>query len=113
MALSSSVGTFDLWLCTGPDHGHAWLVVSVGVWTEPQLFDEEPAARIGHFGFTPHHPLLFLPRPPGPVTFTARVTSGAFPARARRVRRMPMRSAPPTSGPRTIPQPWPHESNAT
>ena len=54
-------------------------MVSGGLGTEPQLFDEEPAARLGHFDFTPHHPLLFLPRPPGPATFTARVTGGAFP----------------------------------
>ncbi|MFF8610729.1 hypothetical protein ACF06X_33015 [Streptomyces sp. NPDC015346] len=73
------VGTFDLWLCNDPDGPQTWLVVSVGLWTEPQLFDEEPAARLGHFDFTPHHPLLFLPRPPGPATFTARVTGGAFP----------------------------------
>jgi len=64
-------GTFDLWLCNDPDSPHAWLVVSVGLWTELQLFDEEPAARIGHFDFTPH-PLLFLPRPPAPAAFTAR-----------------------------------------
>ncbi|MFF3343671.1 hypothetical protein [Streptomyces flavidovirens] len=73
------VGTFDLWLCNDPDRPHTWLVVSVGLWTEPQLFNEEPAARVGHFDFTPHHPLLFLPRSPGPATFTARVTGGAFP----------------------------------
>ncbi|MEU9984846.1 hypothetical protein [Streptomyces sp. NPDC050856] len=73
------VGTFDLWLCNDPDRPHTWLVVSVGLWTEPQLFDDVPAARVGHFGFTPHHPLLFLPRPLGPATFTARVTGGAFP----------------------------------
>ncbi|WP_146075787.1 hypothetical protein [Streptomyces sp. Ru62] len=73
------VGTFDLWLCNDPDRPHAWLVVSVGLWTEPQLSGEEPAARLGHFDFTPHQPLLFLPRPPGPATFTARVTGGAFP----------------------------------
>jgi hypothetical protein len=72
-------GTFDLWLCNDPDRSHAWLVVSVGLWTEPRFLDEEPAARLGHFGFTPHHPLLFLPRPQGPATFTARVTGGAFP----------------------------------
>ncbi|MGI5262529.1 hypothetical protein [Streptomyces angustmyceticus] len=72
-------GTFDLWLCNDPDRPHTWLVVTVGLWTEPQLFVEEPAAGLGHFGFTPHHPLLFLPRPPGPATFTARVTSGSFP----------------------------------
>ncbi|MET8771415.1 hypothetical protein [Streptomyces sp. NPDC004658] len=75
------VGTFDLWLCNHPDVPHAWLVVSVGLWTEPQLFGEEPAARLGHFDFTPHQPLLFLPRPPGPATFTARVTGGAFPGK--------------------------------
>lgn len=75
------VGTFDLWLCDDPSAPHTWLVITVGLWTEPQLFDEEPAARLGHFGFTPHHPLLFLPRPPGPVTFTARAESGAFPSR--------------------------------
>ena len=56
-------------------------MVTVGLWTEPQLFDEEPAARLGHFDFTPHHPLLFLPRPPGPATFTARITSGSFPGK--------------------------------
>ncbi|MFD5099828.1 hypothetical protein [Streptomyces albidochromogenes] len=49
------VGTFDLWLCNDPDRP--------GPWTEP-LFNEEPAARFGHFDFIPHHPLLFLPRPP-------------------------------------------------
>ncbi|MFJ4478782.1 hypothetical protein [Streptomyces xanthochromogenes] len=73
------VGTFDLWLCTDPDRPHAWLVVTVGLWPEPQLFDEDPAASLGHFGFTPHHPLLFLPRPHGPTTFTARAESGPFP----------------------------------
>ncbi|GGX41292.1 hypothetical protein GCM10010353_65770 [Streptomyces chryseus] len=73
------VGTFDLWLCDDPDRPHTWFVITVGLWTEPQLFDEEPAASLGHFDFTPHHPLLFLPRPPGPATFTARVTGGAFP----------------------------------
>lgn len=73
------VGTFDLWLCNDPLRPHTWLVVTVGLWAELQLFDEEPAARLGHFGFTPHHPLLFLPRPPGPATFTARITSGSFP----------------------------------
>ncbi|MFI6729290.1 hypothetical protein [Streptomyces atratus] len=56
-------------------------MATVGLWTEPQLFDEEPAAGLGHFDFTPHHPLLFLPRPPAPATFTARVTSGSFPSR--------------------------------
>nr|WP_073491792.1 hypothetical protein [Streptomyces phaeoluteigriseus] len=76
------VGTFDLWLCNDPDRPHTWLVVTVGLWTEPQLFDEEPVARLGHFDFTPHHPLLFLPRPPGPVTFTARVPSGPLPGRS-------------------------------
>lgn len=76
------VGTFDLWLCNDPDRPHTWLVVTVGLWTEPQLFDEEPAARLGHFDFTPHHPLLFLPRPPGPVTFTARAESGPFPGKS-------------------------------
>ncbi|MEV6478015.1 hypothetical protein [Streptomyces sp. NPDC051657] len=76
------VGTFDLWLCNDPDRPHTWLVVTVGLWTEPQLLDEEPAARLGHFDFTPHHPLLFLPRPPGPVTFTARAESGSFPGRS-------------------------------
>ncbi|MER5312758.1 hypothetical protein ABT034_33860 [Streptomyces sp. NPDC002773] len=55
------VGTFDLWLCNDPDRPHTWLVVTVGLWTEPQFFDEEPAARLGNFDFTPHHPLLFLP----------------------------------------------------
>ncbi|UFQ99950.1 hypothetical protein KBP30_01420 [Streptomyces sp. Go40/10] len=73
------VGTFDLWLCDDPDRPNTWLVVSVGLWIEPQLFDPEPVARCGHFDFTPHHPLLFLPRPLGPATFTARVTGGAFP----------------------------------
>jgi len=79
------VGTFDLWLCEDRDSPppHTWTVASVGLWTEPQLFDEEPAATIGHFGFTPHHPLLFLPRPPGPSTFTARVESGAFPMKGK------------------------------
>ncbi|MCX4791633.1 hypothetical protein OG369_37760 [Streptomyces sp. NBC_01221] len=76
------VGTFDLWLCNDPDRPHTWLVVTIGLWTEPQLFDEEPAARLGHFGFTPHHPLLFLPRPPAPSTFTARVESGVFPGKS-------------------------------
>ncbi|MFB7411418.1 hypothetical protein ACFCZ2_29990 [Streptomyces sp. NPDC056202] len=76
------VGTFDLWLCNDPDRSHTWLVVTVGLWTEPQLFDEEPAASLGHFGFTPHDPLLFLPRPPAPVTFTARITSGSFPGQS-------------------------------
>ncbi|WP_328681832.1 hypothetical protein OG905_38450 [Streptomyces sp. NBC_00322] len=71
------VGTFDLWLCNDPDSPHIWLVVCVGLWTEPQLFEEERAADLGHFGFTPHHPLLFLPRPPAPATFTARATSGS------------------------------------
>ncbi|MEV6250627.1 hypothetical protein AB0M38_31270 [Streptomyces sp. NPDC051742] len=75
-------GTFDLRLCNDPDRPHTWLVVTVGLWTEPQLFDEEPAARLGHFDFTPHHPLLFLPRPPGPVTFTARAESGPFPSQS-------------------------------
>uniref|UniRef100_UPI0013E2AE11 hypothetical protein n=1 Tax=Actinacidiphila soli TaxID=2487275 RepID=UPI0013E2AE11 len=75
-------GTFDLWLCKDPDTPHAWIVVTVGLWTEPQLLDEEPTARLGHFGFTPHHPLLFLPRPPAPTTFTARVTSGSFPRKS-------------------------------
>ena len=64
-----------------PDRPNTWLVVSVGLWTEPQFLDQEPAARLGHFDFTPHQPLLFLPRPPGPVTFTARVTGGAFPSK--------------------------------
>ena len=73
------VGTVDLWLCNDPDHPHTWIVVTVGLWTEPQLFDEAPAARLGHFDFTPHHPLLFLPRPSAPATFTARITSGSFP----------------------------------
>lgn len=72
-------GTFDLWLCDDPDRPHTWLVVSIGLWTEPQFLDQEPAARLGHFDFTPHQPLLFLPRPPGPATLTARVTGGAFP----------------------------------
>ena len=36
------VGTFDLWLCNDPDHPHTWIVVTVGLWTEPQLFDEAP-----------------------------------------------------------------------
>ncbi|MFF7581195.1 hypothetical protein ACFZBE_40700 [Streptomyces sp. NPDC008061] len=36
------VGTFDLWLCNDPDHAHTWIVVTVGLWTEPQLFDEAP-----------------------------------------------------------------------
>ncbi|MEU6603379.1 hypothetical protein [Streptomyces flaveolus] len=57
------VGTFDLWLCDDPDRPDTWLVVSVGLWTGPQLFEEEPAARLGHFDFTPHQPLLFLPGP--------------------------------------------------
>ncbi|WP_413751778.1 hypothetical protein NRF20_00865 [Streptomyces sp. R-74717] len=56
-------------------------MATVGLWTEPQLFDEEPAAGLGHFDFTPHHPLLFLPRPSAPATFTARVTSGSVPSR--------------------------------
>ncbi|MGW3661324.1 hypothetical protein ACWD6R_39405 [Streptomyces sp. NPDC005151] len=73
------VGTFDLWLCNDPDRPHTWIVVTVGLWTEPQLFDEEAAAGLGHFDFTPHHPLLFLPRPPAPTTFTARAESGSFP----------------------------------
>lgn len=76
------VGTFDLWLCNDPDRPHSWLVVTVGLWTEPQLFDEEPAAALGHFGFTSHHPLLLLPRPSGPATFTARVQSGSFPGKS-------------------------------
>ncbi|MFI5634724.1 hypothetical protein ACIA8E_36320 [Streptomyces sp. NPDC051664] len=76
------VGTFDLWLCNDPDHPHTWIVVTVGLWTEPQLFDEAPAARLGHFDFTPHHPLLFLPRPPAPATFTARAESGSFPGKS-------------------------------
>ncbi|WP_138894524.1 hypothetical protein [Streptomyces chryseus] len=75
-------GTFDLWLCDDPDRPHTWLVVTVGLWTEPQFLDQEPAARLGHFDFTPHHPLLFLPRPPAPATFTARVTSGSFPSKS-------------------------------
>ncbi|WP_327687309.1 hypothetical protein [Streptomyces sp. NBC_00467] len=75
------VGSFDLWLCDDPVQPSSWLVATVGLWTEPQLFDEEPAARHGHFGFTPHQPLLFLPRPQGPSTFTARIQSGAFPGR--------------------------------
>ncbi|PJN14659.1 hypothetical protein CG724_33845 [Streptomyces sp. CB02120-2] len=74
-------GTFDLWLCTDPDRSGTWLVVTVGLWTEPQFLEQEPAAHLGHFDFTPHHPLLLLPRPPGPATFTARVTSGAFPSK--------------------------------
>ncbi len=53
-------------------------MVSVGLWTERQLFDEEPAARLGHSGFTPHQPLLFLPRPSGPATYTARAQTGPF-----------------------------------
>ncbi|MFF4854657.1 hypothetical protein ACFY2N_07135 [Streptomyces rubiginosohelvolus] len=73
------VGTFDLWLCDDPDRPHTWLAVTVGFLTEPLLFDEEPAARPGHFGFTSHHPLLFLPRPPGLVTFTARAESCLLP----------------------------------
>ncbi|MFJ6797051.1 hypothetical protein [Streptomyces sp. NPDC091268] len=73
------VGAFDLSLCHDPDRPHTWLVVSVGLWTEPQFLDREPAARLGNFDFTPHQPLLFLPRPPEPATFTARVTGGAFP----------------------------------
>ncbi|MFE3205703.1 hypothetical protein [Embleya sp. NPDC059237] len=79
------VGTFHLWLCEDRDSPppHSWTVASVGLWTEPQLFDEEPAATIGHFGFTPHHPLLFLPRPPAPSTFTARVETGAFPMKGK------------------------------
>ncbi len=44
----------------------------------PRRKEPEPAARLGHFDFTPYHPLLFLPRPPGPVTFTARAESGPF-----------------------------------
>ncbi|MEU5241635.1 hypothetical protein ACH4UR_35585 [Streptomyces lydicus] len=77
-----SVGTFDLWLCNDPDSPHTWLVVTVGLWTESQLFDEEHVARLDHFDFNRHHPLLFLPRPPGPVTFTARAVSGAFPSKS-------------------------------
>ncbi|MFJ2153984.1 hypothetical protein ACIOHB_35155 [Streptomyces microflavus] len=76
------VGTFDLWLCNDPDRPHTWLVVTVGLWTEVQLFDEEHAAGLGHFGFTPRHPLLFLPRPPTPTTFTARAESGSFPGKS-------------------------------
>ncbi|THA36068.1 hypothetical protein E6R18_01540 [Streptomyces sp. A1277] len=72
------VGTFDLWLCNDPNRLNTWLVVTVGLWTEPHFSDEEPAHRMGSFGFTPHHPLLLLPRPPGPVTFTARAESGPF-----------------------------------
>lgn len=69
------------WLCNDPEVPDTWLVVSVGLWAEPQLFVEERAADLGHFGFTPHHPLLFLPRPPAPVAVTARVTSGSFPSK--------------------------------
>jgi hypothetical protein len=76
------VGTFDLWLCNDRDRPHTWLAVTVGLWTESQLFDEEAAARLGHFDFTPHHPLLFLPRPPAPATFTARAESGSFPGKS-------------------------------
>ncbi|WP_406500194.1 hypothetical protein OG936_37560 [Streptomyces sp. NBC_00846] len=61
------VGTFDLWLCNDPDRPHTWLVVTVGLWTEPQLFDEEPAARLGHFGFTPAPPTAVPAPPDGPV----------------------------------------------
>lgn len=77
------VGTFDLLLCRDRDSlpPHSWLVVSVGLWTEPQLDNEEPAAALGHFGFTPHSPLLFLPRPSAPSTFTARAETGAFPGK--------------------------------
>ncbi|MGW3660472.1 hypothetical protein ACWD6R_34640 [Streptomyces sp. NPDC005151] len=62
-----------------PDRPQTWIVVTAGLWTESQLFDEESAARLGHADFTPHRPLLFLPRPPGPATFTARAESGSFP----------------------------------
>jgi hypothetical protein len=72
-------GTFDLWLCKDPDTPR-WIVVTVGLWTEPQLLDEEPAADLGHFGFTPHHPLLFLPRPPAPTTSQANRPSSAAPS---------------------------------
>ncbi|MET9465923.1 hypothetical protein ABZY44_14185 [Streptomyces sp. NPDC006544] len=74
-------GTFDLWLRTDPDRSGAWLVATVGLWTEPQFLDQEPAARLGHFDFTPHHPLLFLPPSAGPGDVHRRVTSGSFPSK--------------------------------
>lgn len=86
------VGTFDLWLCGDPDHPHTWLVATVGLWNEPQLFDEEPAADLAHFDFTPHHPLLFLPRSPVPATFTARTSDAEG---LRRTRELTMVVGPP------------------
>lgn len=50
------VGTFDLWLCSDPARPPMWIVGTVGLWTEPRLLHEEPAAHLGHFGFTLHHP---------------------------------------------------------
>lgn len=47
---------------------------------EPELFNEEPAAHLGRFGFTPHHPWLLLPCPPAPSAIPVRVAGAVGPA---------------------------------
>jgi hypothetical protein len=57
------IGTFDLWLCDDVYRPYVWL------WSLPacglsRSFSTKPAACLGHFGFTTHHPCCSCPDRP-------------------------------------------------
>lgn len=64
------LGTFDLWLCNDPARPHVDRRHCRPV-NRTRLLHEEPAAHLGHFGFTLHHPRL-NPERRGAVTRSRR-----------------------------------------